>query len=235
LTAALGMSEELWQDVREICGGGTRCHVALRQTSAERVTDWRGSSPLTQFGTFFIHFHRESCCLKPWQREVTDAHKAKATTLPATLPLTQKPRHFMRLSFSPTPTHRIFCNAILPHHYLPVLHGSSLVYCHPQTLGRVVFLLKSAVMATFIKSRLCSLRSHEWTTSPDSPRRRWCPFQSSCAQAKTPSSDARTTYTLRHKRFQRLMAACMQALSVSVTACQCGLRRMAHSGSHFRG
>lgn len=116
------MSRELWQDVIEICGGGTRCHVALRQTSAERVTGWRGSSPLTQFGTFFIHFHQESCCLKPWQREVTDAHKAKATTLPATLRLTQKPRQFVRLSFSSTSMHRIFCKAILPQFYHPAFH-----------------------------------------------------------------------------------------------------------------
>lgn len=121
LTAAVWMSQELWQDGRETCGGETRCRVAFRRTSAGRATGWRGSSPLTQFDTFFIHFHRESCCLKPWQLEVTNAHKAKATTLPATLALTQKPRHFVRLSFSSTPTHRIFCK-VIPHLYLPASH-----------------------------------------------------------------------------------------------------------------
>lgn len=155
LTAALWMSQKLWQGAREICGGGTRFRVALRRTSAGRANGWRGSSPLTQFDTFFIHFHRESCCLEPWQLEVTDAHKTKATTLPATLPLTQKPRHFVRLSFLPTPTHRIFCKAIPPHFYHPTFHIPSTAVLLSTAIRRSwaeSCLLKGAVTATFIKS-----------------------------------------------------------------------------------
>lgn len=127
VAGTLGRRERNW-------GRGTRCRVASRQTSARRAAGWRGSSPLTQFAAFFIHFLRESCCLKPWQREVTSAHKAKAATLSATPLLTcANAQHLLQSD---------------PHHlYLPTFHpcpgGSFLVYRHPQTLGRVEFLMKT--------------------------------------------------------------------------------------------
>jgi hypothetical protein len=147
----------------------------------------------------------------------------------------QKPRHFVRLSFSPTPMHGIICKADYPPlSSTPYLHDSSCL-SPPADLGQSCVSVEVAVTATFVGPRLFFMCSHEWTTSPNSPRRRWRPFQSSCAQAKAPSSDARITYASRHRGFQRLMAACMHTLSVSITACQYGLRRIAHSGSHFRG
>jgi hypothetical protein len=140
----------------------------------------------------------------------------------------QKPHHFLRLSCILTPPHRIFGNAILhllgPH--LPHLPSAAIPCRSPQPtdLARSQVLLKalSQRSTSGSGSLLCAVMSERSVRTPlDAVR---LPFQSTFAKAKAPSSDARTRYALRHKGFQRLMAASRRALSNSATACQSGLQ-----------